>query len=76
MADIPSTHVLVECDGCHTGVNIRVGKKHNGRRIVSCHNCLHVIEVDINNMKSIQVWISNQNGSNRHRATYEKVWQE
>ena len=73
---IPATMVRVTCEGCRKTIDIRVRKRDNGRKTLSCHNCLQVIEVDVNNWKSIQVWTSKQDGSNRHRANYEKVWQE
>lgn len=73
---IPSTMVRVICAGCQKPIDIRVRKKDNGHKTVSCHNCLQVIEVTVNNMKSVDVWMSRPNGSNRHRAKFEKIWQE
>src|SRR4026208_1725557 len=73
---IPSTMVRVICEGCRKPIDIRVAKKNNGRKTVSFHTCLQLIEVDGNNLKSIQVWTSRQNGSERHRTDYEKIWQE
>jgi len=73
---IPSTMVRVICEGCNRPIDIRVAKKNNGRKTVSCHNCLQVIDVTVNSLKSVEVWTYKQNGSNRHRADYEKIWQE
>lgn len=73
---IPSTMVRVVCEGCAKAIDIRVAHKNNGRKTVSCHNCLQVIEVTVNSMKSIEVWTFRQNGANRHRTSYEKIWQE
>ena len=73
---IPSTMVLVECEGCKKGITIRVAKKDNGHKIVNCHNCLHVIDVTVNNLKSIQVWQYNPDFSDRKQTPFEKVWQE
>lgn len=73
---IPSTMIAVECEGCGMGINIRVRKKDNGRKTISCHSCLQVIEVKVNNFKSVDVYTYRPDGSNRHRAKYEKIWQE
>jgi len=73
---IPSTMVRVVCGGCHKPIDIRVAKKNNGNKTVSCHNCLQVIEVRVNNLKDIKVETWRQNGADRHKAEYEKVWQE
>jgi hypothetical protein len=73
---IPSTMVRVFCEGCDKAIDIRVAKKDNGKKIISCHNCLQIVEVYVNSKKDIQVFTSKQNGSGRHRAEYEKVWQE
>jgi transcription elongation factor Elf1 len=73
---IPATMVRVICEGCNKPIDIRVRKKDNGRKTISCHNCLQVIEVDVNNKKDIKVYTQKQNGSNRRRMEYEKIWQE
>lgn len=73
---IPSTMVRVICEGCREAIDIRVAKKHNGKRTISCHHCLQVIEVLVNNMKDIKVHTWKQNGSDYHSVSYEKVWQE
>lgn len=73
---IPSTMVRVICEGCKKAIDIRVRKKDNGRKTVSCHTCLQVTEVRVNNLKSIEVWTQKQNGSDRKKITYEKIWQE
>jgi len=73
---IPSTMVRVICEGCRKAIDVRVAKKNNGKKVVSCHNCLQVVEVYVNSFKDIKVFTSKQNGSNRHSADYEKVWQE
>jgi len=73
---IPSTMVRVLCEGCRKPIDVRVAKKDNGRKVISCHNCLQVIEVHVNNMKDIKVFTQKQNGSDRKRVNYEKIWQE
>ena len=73
---IPSTMVRVICEGCSKAIDLRVAHKDNGRKTISCHTCLQVIEVKVNSLKSIEVWTSKQNGTGRHRADFEKVWQE
>lgn len=73
---IPSTMVRVICEGCQKGIDIRIRKKDNGRKVISCHNCLQVYEVLVESTKSIQVFTQKQNGADRHRSEYERIWQE
>jgi hypothetical protein len=73
---IPATMVRVTCEGCRKPIDIRIRKRDNGHKVISCHTCLQVTEVLVNSMKDIKVFTQKQNGTNRKRISYEKIWQE
>lgn len=72
----PDTIVEVVCEGCNKPINVRMQEKHRGKRIMQCHNCLHLIEVQVFPGGQVTVYQSNQDGSNRHATVYTKVWQD
>ncbi|MEO6566162.1 MAG: hypothetical protein ABIO63_09020 [Casimicrobiaceae bacterium] len=72
--NVPNTMVEVICEGCRKPINIRVKDKSVVTK--QCHNDLHIIEVHVFTGGQIKVWQANQDGSNRHETTYQKVWQE